>query len=60
MAVLAMTHIVGTSRAKWTLCGIRVREDAALPYTLRRYVAAHRTSGRQFCPACIADLEEAP
>lgn len=57
MAVLAVTHIVGTSRAKWTLCGIRVVERAALPYTLRRYVAA---SGRQFCPSCIAEFEEAP
>lgn len=47
-------HVVGSSRATWTLCGIRVSDNRALPYTLARYVARKRAT-HTFCPGCIEE-----
>jgi hypothetical protein len=45
-------HIVGGHYARWTLCGIRINDKAALPYGHIRYVERRRLAGYSFCPDC--------
>lgn len=53
------THLTGTVRAGWTLCGIKVTRPEALPYMAARYLNGHR-SGRHdliICGECETELE---
>lgn len=52
-------HITGTTGARWTLCGLRVSDPAALPYGAAAYVAHRRAQGRNYCQACLDELAEA-
>jgi hypothetical protein len=50
------SHITGNPGAKWTLCGIRIKDKEALPYTGARYVEMHiERRGAVFCADCLKE-----
>lgn len=50
-------HIAGTSRANWTLCGIRIKTKEALPYCIKRYAQQRYDNGAPICPECWAEMK---
>ena len=51
-------HIAGTSRANWTLCGIRIKTKEALPYCIKRYAQQRADRGVLMCPECWNEMKE--
>lgn len=55
---LKPTHVVAWSGARYTMCGLRLRDRAALPYLLLAFLPAtraeHAKAGRTFvvCETC--------